>query len=420
MRNILLLTLLLLASGACCGQNLGEITEDLSLELQLPAVAVSDDMEVEVHIVYGERIDLLERALFDYITTGSAIRPTAGRSSDGTPIEVTVVKKTFSESETSIQRLRDEADIVILIGAAEHNSLVKEAYESEAVKNETVKLAGQVTTGEGALDEDTQLIVFQHKTPEEKLEREAVKYSPLRGIVADEYIPALAATIGIFLMGLLPVLQSIVESKIADKKKATEKISEETKRVFGIKPREAAEVVAAALVLGFALTWTFAGPSTGFFDLLLLNSGVCLLAALSHDLTHRLAGRLIGIRMEYKLWYTGSFLTILTAFLGNSFGLQGFIIEKVEEGTKEWKIGLTKLAAPMVSLGITAAFVYLYSKNPDVVFQMIYSSASIIALAEITPVKGSDGEDIRRWNKHVFSAAFLIVSLTYTLVNFVL
>jgi hypothetical protein len=51
---------------------------------------------------------------------------------------------------------------------------------------------------------------------------------------------------------------------------------------------------------------------------------------------------------------------------------------------------------------------------------MIYTSASIVALAEITPVKGSDGEDVKRWNKYVFYAAFTIISLTYTIVNFVI
>ena len=422
-KTLLVIVAMLFLASVGCAQNFDEIMEDFSLQLQLPSDKVPEDLQVTVYFVYGSHLDSTERAIFDSLKNSPSIRSYATFVQENKTIEknITVTKRFLQDNETTLKELKDKTNMVVLVGARTHNNLTEEAYAKGYIKNETTKYAGQLVVGDGKLDEDTKIVVLRHNIMGEgnRLEREAVKYSPLQGLIANEYIPIAAASIGMLLMSFLPVLQSVVESKIAEKGKKKAKISE-AKHFLGIKPREAIEVLIAAFVLGFALTWTFAGPSADFGSLLLLNSGVCLLAALSHDLTHRIMGKLTGIKMEYKLWYMGSFLTLLTAFLGNSFGLQGFVIEKVEKGTKEWKIGLAKLAAPLVSVSITAAFIYMYSKNPQVVFQMIFTSASIIALAEITPVKGSDGEDIKRWNKYVFYAAFTIISVTYTIVNFIL
>jgi hypothetical protein len=184
--------------------------------------------------------------------------------------------------------------------------------------------------------------------------------------------------------------------------------------------REALSVIASAFVLGIAITWTYAGPTWDFLWLLILNVIVCLLAGFSHEATHWIMGRLMGVETEYRFWPSGSIATLFTAFLGNPFGLQGFLMDEPKEGTPKWKVGLMKLASPLVSTAIMVAFAAVNFFVPNVAFQMVYSIAGVVAMAEMLPFKPMDGYDIRRWSIIVWLLSFLGISAAYVSVNFLL
>jgi hypothetical protein len=127
----------------------------------------------------------------------------------------------------------------------------------------------------------------------EKVERKAQKYSPLFGFIPDNLIPVVASAIGAFFISLLHQFislgQSYVESTISAKKKKALKIKEHAARVVGIKVREVFSVTAAAFVLGAAISWTYAGPSS---DFLWLQVRVhVLVLRLLHDYSHRHPGQ---------------------------------------------------------------------------------------------------------------------------------
>lgn len=412
---------LLLFTAVCCGQNFGELTEDFTLELDLPSVNISEDFEVDMYVVYGSDMDFFERLVFDSLNSGELSihsQVKVVRENETIIEEIKINKILLQDNKTSLEELKAGTSMVVLVGGRTHNTITEEVYASDLIRDESTKYAGQLIVGKGELDNDSGLMVFSHKTVEGKLEREAVNYSPLKGIVEDEYIPVAATGIGMLLMSLFAVTKTVAEFLALDIGRKRKKFGHVGPKIAGIHLREVAAILGAASVLGFAVTWTFIGPKAGFFNFLALNSAICLFAALSHELSHRLIGRLFGIQIEYRFWYMGSFITIVTAFFGNSFGIQGFLMEKVEGDISKWKYAATKLAAPMVSTTITVVFAFLFMGNPTIIYQMIYTTASIWAMAEIMPVRGLDGYDIRSWNRIVWFIFFITISVVYFTVNF--
>lgn len=372
-RGLLFVLLILLFNGVCSGQDFSEIAESFSLQLDFSPGNVSGDLFVDVYIVYGSDLNIIERAVLDSLISDSfSMQSRAVFVSEGNETvmrEVEIRKRLLSDNETSPGDLGEGTNIVVLVGGRNRNRITEGVYAAGFIVNESTRFMGQLIVGTGSLDSDSRVIVLYHRAvgEGERLEREAVKYSPLRGFVPDAYVPVVATGIGMLLMNLFNITKTVAEFLALDigrKKKVFEHAGPSFR---GIRLREVSALLGAAFVLGFAVTWTFVGPKTEFFSFLFLNSGICLFAALSHEISHRLTGKLFGIKVTYKFWYMGSFITIVTAFLGNAFGVQGFLMEKLEGDVSRWKYAVTKLVAPVISTTITVIFAFLYLHDPGVI-----------------------------------------------------
>jgi hypothetical protein len=266
--------------------------------------------------------------------------------------------------------------------------------------------------------------VNETKKYPEKFQRNAVKYSPLAWYLPERWVPVVASAIGAFLISLvhqfISLGQSFVESLISDKKKAKVKLRDSGIKVLGIKVREVFAVMAAAFVLGAAISWTYAGPTDEFLWLLGVNFIICLMAGLSHEAVHRIAGKLLGIKSEYTFWFSGAFLTIVTALLGNAFGLQGMLVDEIKEGTDRRKIGLMKLSGSVFSFGLMVLAAACNLLYPSFLFQMVGGISGMVAMADILPFKPMDGYEIRRWNFLFWLVWFMTILVTFTAVSFVL
>ena len=421
-----LIFFLLICSNLSSAQSVEKFADDFSIPFQVSLESVPDSFTVDMYVVYGENIDSFERMMIDSFTANPPSLKSVTATVNGRNItkDVKINVKQVSEKDTSLEKLQKDARLLILVGGPAHNNITREVYESGCVTNESSRFAGQLIVGSGKLASGTSVMVLRHNVrnepaPGESLKREAVKYSPLRPYIADEYIPIVATGIGMFLMSIANLAKAMFESLSGEIGKKGFSYGHKGRRIYGVSVRETFALIGAAFVLGFAVTWTFAGPTQKFFDLFLLNSAICVVAGLSHDLVHRVLGRLLKIRVEYRFWYAGSAITILTAFLGNSFGMQGFLLEKPDEEISKWKYGIMKLAAPIFSIAIAGIFASLYLNKPSIFYQMIYTTASILAMAEIMPVKGLDGYDIREWNRWIYTASFLAISVIFFAINFV-
>jgi hypothetical protein len=417
--------LLLYSTLPCCAQSAEKFSDDFSIPFQVTIDSVPDSFTVDMYVVYGENIDTFERMMIDSFTANPPTLKsvTAIVNGKNTTKDVKINIRQISEKDTSLEKLQKDAKLLILVGGPAHNNITRAAYEAGYITNESTRFAGQLIVGSGKLPGGMSVMVLRHSVRNEpaageSLKRVAVKYSPLKPYIAEEYIPIVASGIGMFLMSLANLAKAMFESLSGELGKKRFTYGHKGKRIMGVSVNETLALIGAALVLGFAVTWTFAGPTQKFLDLLFLNTAICLVAGLSHDLVHRMLGRLFKIKVEYRFWYAGSFITILTAFLGNSFGMQGFLMEKPDEKISKWKYGIMKLAAPLFSMAIAGLFASLYINSPSVLYQMIYTTASILAMAEIMPVKGLDGYDVREWNRWIYAAAFTAISVAFFAINY--
>ncbi len=409
----------LLLTGICCGQGLDGLMEDFTLEIDIPRDQVPEDLEIHIYVVYGSDLDLIERLMIDSILSGDLSTQARASVSAGEDMgEIDITKKILHENETSIDELVDGTTVVVLVGGQGHNRFTDKVYAEGLIKNESTKYGGYVTIGRGIFDNDSNIMVLYHKRVE-KLERGAVNYSPLKEIISEEYVPVAAAGIGILLLGFFNIFQELIESFIESFGRRKAKFQNKDAKAKKIHVNESIAVLCASIVLGFSITWTFTGPTMEFFNLIILNSGICFIAILSHELGHRLMGRVLGIEMEYRFWLRGSVITIFTAFLGNCFGVPGFLMERKNSELSKWKNGVVKLVGPLISLSITAVFAFMFLKNPSIIYQMIYSTSIILAMAEILPTKGLDGEDIKNWNWLIWTLMLALITAVYLLVNFI-
>ena len=400
-------------AGLCCGFDPLNLEEDFRLEILVPEENLNSS-SLNIYIVEGSDINLIERMILDSISTQHEKLEVEAEGG----VEIQTKETRLLDNETNLSALLKGPSLLLVVGGEKSNKITHEIISSGYEINESNKYLNQIKVGRVRLDDDSKGIILWHPV-NEKLERKAVEHSPLSGIVEDEYIPVAASGLGVLLISLFNALKAAAEFMALDIGRKRKPFGHTGPSFKGVYLKEVAAVLGASLVLGFAVTWTFAGPTPDFINLLPLNAAICLFAALSHELSHRLIGRFFGIEIEYRFWYMGSFITILTAFMGNAFGIQGFLMEKIDKDIKKWQYALTKLAAPIMSTGIAVVFALFYLKNPDVIYQIIYTTASIWAMAEILPVRGLDGYDIRNWNRIIWLIFFIVISAVYFSVNFI-
>ncbi|MBD3260791.1 MAG: hypothetical protein GF334_03805 [Candidatus Altiarchaeales archaeon] len=308
--------------------------------------------------------------------------------------------------------------IAFIVGGAQDNRVTEYLMVNNLTTSSRRVLGGLFNLTSAQTQAKVNVLILDHPRAAKALEYKAAEDSILKHWIPQAYIPLVASGLGILLMTIITILKTSAEFKALEVGRRTREHYSGFK-IFGVPPVEVAALLGAATVLGSSLTYTFHKLD---FELttLLLNIGLCLFAALSHELGHRVVGRVFGIHIEYHFWLSGSLVTLATATLGNSFGIQGFLMERIEGDIENWKYGLTKLAAPVLSCFIMVFLGWLNMNNPTRIYQMIYSTAGLWAIAEILPLKALDGYDIKKWSGWVWKISFTVIATAYVAVHFIL
>lgn len=305
---------------------------------------------------------------------------------------------------------------VILVGGPEHNSMTKETLPG---LNNSLDMGYGITAFYGQINGTVVVAVADEQSFHESKELQGgLAYSPLAGLVPEGMETAAATTLSLLILALINILRTVFEFKALDYGRKGKKVGEGAVMLMGVNLSEMGALISASTVLGISISWQFFGPTMDFLNFIIINSMVCLMAALIHEITHRVVGRKFGIKVEYRFWKAGSALTLLSSYLGNAFSIQGFVLEEVEEGTEKWKVGLMKLSAPIVSalcmIGFAALFIFLR----DPLLKTAYLTSSLWAMAEILPFRSLDGADIKKWNFGIWLGAFAFIAVSYVLVIF--
>jgi hypothetical protein len=414
--------ILMLISASCRAQGLDSAADELSLGLSLyiPEGYNDVDLSFKVYIVRGARMDPSERLMSDMIVYSLKSSDAEIQVSSSKDLNVTVKKVEVVEvddSQSTRQMLEKSRSFIVLFGGPLHNDITQEYYRLNYIANDSTKLWGTYTIAKGKTPSGSAIAAYTHKSADMGQQNNAAKYSPLSWIMPREYVAIAATGTGIILMALISLIKTVFEFKALDLGRY--KLDEHKPiRLLGSEINEFLAVFGASLVLGLSITWVFFGFTADFARTLAENTAVSLIAAISHELAHRLAGWLFGIRMRYRFWLAGSAVTLLTGYLGNAFGVQGFLVEDVEIGTKRWKIGLSKLAAPATSAAIAIIASILNQTSPSHILQMTYITASLWAMGDILPFRSLDGYDIKQWSWMVWQVSFLTISAVFIYVNF--
>lgn len=396
--------------GVAVGANASSVMIGIYAQVETNATTAAEYEEFLAKtslIVLGSGMDLAERALLDTAKTQNPWLAGAQEADDSNATRAAI--------------LAGNHPLIILVGGPEQNAITRYGI-GRGWFNETRSVEGGLIVKLGKLENGAVVVSISDRMGYEAgaVRMEGAKYSPLNAIMPKEYVPAAATGISIIALILINLAGAVIESKVEDYGKKGRKVGEGKLRFHGFNFTEIIAMVGASAVLGASISWQFFGPSVDFLLWVVINSAICFLTAILHELTHRIFAFFLKIRMEYQFWPAGSALTLISSYLGNAFSVQGFLIEEIPEGMAKWKIGLMKLAGPLVSAFFMVLFAAIYYIWPSPLWRAIYSISGLWAFAEMLPFGSFDGKDVREWNSLAWFVPFCLIAVTYAVVMFLI
>jgi len=309
--------------------------------------------------------------------------------------------------------------LVVLIGGPEQNNITR-WVKANGYLNESQDLYDEFTVEDGKGNGVVYVVISDKEGYVQTLQRQNVLSSPLSSIIPPQYVPAAATLITLILLALVNLTKTVMGFKASDVGRKGKRIGENAIRIMGVNLVEVAAILGASLVLGLSISWQYFANSTELGYWLVLNTIICLVAGTLHEIVHRIFAHIFKIKIEYRFWPEGSFLTLVSSYLGNAFSVQAFLLEEIPEDVEKWKVGLMKLAGPVVSAVIMVVFAVMNHITPSPIYQIIYSTSALWAMAEMLPFSGLDGKDIREWSNLVWTTFFVIIGIAYIVVTFLL
>ncbi|MFH0884896.1 MAG: hypothetical protein V1861_04255 [Candidatus Micrarchaeota archaeon] len=358
-------------------------------------------------IVLGSSMDISERILLDGAKSQNPWLAKAQEGNDSAAVRTAI--------------LSGRHPLALLIGGPEQNNIT--AYGiANGWFNDTRTVEGGLIVKSGKLPNGAVVVAISDKMGFEPgaVKNEGAKYSPLNAVMAPEYVPVAATGISLILLILINVGRTVFEFKALDLGRKGRKVGEGAMMYRGYNVTEGLAIVGASAVLGVSISWQYFGPSGDFVFWVFVNTIICLLGAILHEVTHRIFAHYFNIKMEYRFWTEGSALTLVSSYLGNAFSIQAFILEEIPKDVPKWKVGLMKLSAPLVSALVMVIFAFLYYQSPNPVFKTVYSTSALWAIAEILPFGSLDGKDIKDWSHTIWFVSFCFIGMTYLAVTFLI
>lgn len=244
--------------------------------------------------------------------------------------------------------------------------------------------------------------------------------SPLSSVMPLAFVPVAATLISLSMLWLWNLLKNIFESfyngLIVDKLMNKVKKKEVRKEYKGfdykglrIKYREWAYIVLSAAVFAVAISYTYI-TGNGAFSLILTGLFVNITLSFFQNLFRLLMDKSHNIHTEYHLWNFGVFLTLFSGWLGNTFGLAGYVSsEKGHEPVKA-KILYNSVCFTFI-LGIL--FLIINMVAPFQLAQVIMVSALTSCFMDMLPITPFSGKEIIKWNRKLWKLAFIPILCSY-------
>lgn len=168
--------------------------------------------------------------------------------------------------------------------------------------------------------------------------------------------------------------------------------------------REVIDLVAAWLILSLAFGNLLGDTGLSTFITAFVTAGIGFLL---HELAHRLVARNFGLGARFEADYSMLGLALLLSFAGFIFAAPGAVYTQGSRSSRQQM--LISVAGPVTNILLAAAF----SFAPGTLGEYGFRINSWLALFNMIPFGGLDGESVLRDNKAVYLAvvgiAFIFV-----------
>ncbi len=312
----------------------------------------------------------------------------------------------------------DDTKDLVLLGSEKTNLLTEDL--SDNFENRIKKDYSPLIMETANIGDKKVLIIYSRKEIE-NVQNLAAKKSPLNNIMDEKYVPAAATFLSILLMYLwqigsktvLDFLNESISSKILDKKASNHKIK---KNEF-LNKHEIIAFVVYVVLFAFSLAYGYSAGFSQFLRIFLINLIIIGVISLIRELARLRFCYKHKLRSEYVLWPFGSVVTVLSTFLGNTFSLSSYTLLDEDEadekrfGRYAFKISLFTYLLAVVAYLLNIIF-------PSLIMQMIFVFSIMIVFIEMFPMSPMPGNDMKDWNFTVWLISYIVVIITYIMLNF--
>jgi Zn-dependent protease len=145
------------------------------------------------------------------------------------------------------------------------------------------------------------------------------------------------------------------------------------------------------------------------------------LGFLFHEIAHKFVAIKYGYWSEFKLWYLGLVIALVTAFLGFVFAAPGEAHVYADKLTDEIN-GRIAIAGPMSNMTLAIIFIIIGAlvqpiSAHSLILRLIYLIATVgfsvnafLATFNLFPVMTLDGLKVFKWNKKIWLIVFVIAA----------
>jgi len=169
---------------------------------------------------------------------------------------------------------------------------------------------------------------------------------------------------------------------------------------FKFSKTELLHLLKADLMLSVAFAILFAKLTINALLIFPLMFFIITFSFIVHELAHKLTAHHYGCHAEFRANFKMLLVTIFMSFFGYIIAAPGAVYFTAHHSN--YKLGKIALAGPLSNIILSALFLVLSILMGFGVFAYLYFINAILAVFNMLPVPGFDGEKVWRWNKFVY------------------
>lgn len=172
-------------------------------------------------------------------------------------------------------------------------------------------------------------------------------------------------------------------------------------KAVDMKKVEIRDLLAAWLALSIAFANLYGlSIETGVMSLLTVGGGFLL-----HELAHRAAARNYGLAAEFQADYRWLGMAVLFSFAGFIFAAPGAVVTRGSRNSRQQMI--ISAVGPLTNIVIAGLFFFV----PGSIGSFGFSINAWLALFNMLPFGGLDGQKVLEYSKVIYAAITLIAAV---------